>query len=267
MGLAGTMQCALEPLKIYFSVMGRLIAVLLLAVSALSCSHGQSNNDLWMSASQHYANADYRDALMNYRIIEGELASSELYFNLGNCYFQLDSVAQSILYFEKAIKLNPRDHMARENLKLVMSRVDDPISAIDEFFLKRWANGMSDIMPPVAWGLICLIFLWFAMWMLVKSLKRNTLRRDRLSYTLPVGAFIFCFIGGYIAIQNRTDSDYAIVMEALEVKVAPDELSATTRSIAAGEKILIIDKLDDYYKVRFVNYEHGWLPKTTVRRI
>ena len=176
-------------------------------------------------------------------------------------------MAQSILYFEKAIKLNPRDRSASDNLDLARSRMDDPIPAIDEFFLKSWVNGLSKLLPPMGWGLFGLVFLWLAVWLLIKSVRGNTLRQDRLRYALPVAAFLFCLFSGFVAFQNQTDSDSAIVMESIDIKVAPDELSATTRTIGEGEKVMIIDKLDDFYKVRFVNYEHGWLPKSTVRRI
>ncbi len=247
--------------------MGRCLVVLLLSLSASSCGLAQSSDDLWIAAAEQYENGDYHDALRNYRLVEREVVSSELYFNLGNCYYQLDSVAQSILYFEKAIKLNPRDRIARENLELAVSLMADPIPAIDEFFLKRWVNGMSRMLPPIGWGLVAIAFLWLAVWILIKGVRGSTLRQDRLRYALPITGFLICLFAGYVAFQNQTDSDYAIVMESIEIKVAPDELSATTRSITEGEKVMIIDKLENYYKVRFVNYEHGWLPKSAVRRI
>jgi len=252
---------------IYFRIMERVIATLLLSVSFLSCNQAQTSTDLWRSAAEQYENADYRGALINYQLVEAEMVSSELYFNLGNCYYHLDSVAQSILYFEKAIKLNPRDRAARENLSLALSKIEDPIPAIEEFFLRRWVNGMSNVIPPFGWGLVCIALLWFTVWMLVRSVKRDTLRQDKFRLGVPVAFFLFCLFGSYMAFQNQMDSDYAIVMEPIEVKVAPDSLSAITRSVAAGEKVLIIDQLDAYYKVRFVNYEHGWLPKPVLRRI
>jgi tetratricopeptide (TPR) repeat protein len=244
-----------------------MIVILLLSVSALPCSRAQTPEDLWRSGSELYDQGDFNGALTNYRRVEAIVVSSELYFNLGNCYYQLDSVAKSILYFEKTIKLNPRGRTARENLVLARNRMDDPISSIDEFFLKRWLNKMSEVLPPMGWGLLCLVFIWLVVWMLVRSVRRGTLRRDRVRYTLPILVFLVCLFLGYVAFENQTDSDYAIVMESIAIRAAPDELSAITRTITGGEKVMILDKLDDYYKVRFVNYEHGWLPKSVVRRI
>jgi len=244
-----------------------LIVGILVFIAALPGGNAQSANDLWQLATEQYNSEDYTSATMNYRQIERELVSFELYFNLGNCYYQLDSVANSILYFEKAIKQNPRNGQARENLELAIDQREDPISSIDEFFLKKWTNRMSDMLPPLGWGLVGLIFLWLAVWILVKSIRQNTLRLDRIRYGLSITAFLLCLFFGFVAFQNQTDSDYAIVMQSLDVKVAPDVLSATTRTITEGEKVMIIDKLEDFYKVRFVNYEHGWLPKSAIRHI
>jgi hypothetical protein len=247
--------------------MGRLLSVVLLLALVQLSGWSQTSEEMWRSATEQYESGDYEAARSNYLLMSGEKPSSELYYNLGNCYFHLDSVAQSILYFEKAIKLDPRNDAARENLELAVERMDNPIPAIEEFFLKRWLNGLSDLLPPMGWGILCLVILWLIAWMLVRSVRRGTMSNDRLKYILPVFAFTFLIFIAYASYQNLTESEYAIVMDGYEVKVAPDPLSATTRSISEGEKVMIIDALDNYYKVRFVNYEHGWLPLTAVKRI
>jgi len=247
--------------------MGKLIAIFLISVSTVQLALTQTSEDLWKSASEQYVNGDYSGSAATYRLIEGEVVSSELYFNLGNCYYQLDSTAKAILNFEKAIKLNPRNKAARENLRLAVDLMVDPIPAIEEFFLKRWLNGLSELLPPVGWGLLSIASLWLAAWFLVRSVRRDLLKTDLVRYLVPLAVFLFCIAIGYIAFVNQTDSDYAIVMESLAIRVAPDELSAVSRTITEGEKVMIIDELEDYYKVRFVNYEHGWIPKAGVRRI
>jgi len=244
-----------------------MIIILLLIGWSLPCSWAQAPEELWQSAAEQFNSGNYSTAIANYQLIEKEVASSELYYNMGNSYYLLDSVALSILYFEKAIKLNPRDRTARENLELAVELMHNPIPAIEEFFLKRWLNSLSDLLPPMGWGILCVLILWTIVWMLVRSVRRNTLRKDRLRYALPVAALVISLLTGYVAYQNQTTSDYAVVMESIEVKVAPDALSAVTRTVSEGEKVLIMDKLDDFYKVRFVNYEHGWLPESAVRRI
>lgn len=248
--------------------MRRLIAALFLFLAMLNGNTAQGTDSIWKSASEHYNNGDYTSAAMNYRIIEGEnIVSSELYFNLGNCYYKLDSVANSILYYEKALKLNPRDDGARENLAKAINLIDDPIPSINQFFLTRWINWTSDLLPPMVWGILSLLALWFISWMLVRSVKGHTFHQDRIKYGVPVLVFLLSLFFAYVSYENQTSSDFAIVMESISVRAAPDDQSQVTKTIMEGEKVMILDKLEGYYKVRFVNYEHGWLPETAVRRI
>lgn len=247
--------------------MKKMGSLLLVSMLLLSSGLAQTSQELWTSASEQYANGEYENALVNYQGVEQSVISSELFYNLGNCYYQLDSVASAILYFEKAIKLNPRDRKARENLALAVERMEDPIPSIDAFFLTRWVSGVSEFLPSIAWGLISLVFLWTALFMVASAVKRNTLRANQIRYILPAGAFVFTLMLGYVALQNQTNSDYAIVMKSIDVRVAPDALSAITKSVREGEKVMILDNLDAFYKVRFVNYEHGWIPKSVVKGI
>ncbi len=53
--------------------------------------------------------------------IEDTLLSSKIYYNIGNCYFKMDSLLNSIFYYQQALKLNPNDEDAKYNLELALS--------------------------------------------------------------------------------------------------------------------------------------------------
>ena len=59
----------------------------------------------------------YEQAIVSYDSIEKlGYISSELYFNLGNCYYKLNKVAPTIYNYEKALLLDPLNEDAKNNL-------------------------------------------------------------------------------------------------------------------------------------------------------
>ena len=72
-------------------------------------------------------------------IIENGEHSAALYFNLGNSYYKINDLANSIYYYEKALKLMPNDSDVLNNLSYSQNMLIDkveklPINQVSEFF-------------------------------------------------------------------------------------------------------------------------------------
>ncbi|MCZ6821011.1 MAG: tetratricopeptide repeat protein [Calditrichaeota bacterium] len=50
---------------------------------------------------------------------------AQSYYNLGNTHFRMGKLPVSILYYKKAIKLNPKDEDAKYNLEYVRAKLKD----------------------------------------------------------------------------------------------------------------------------------------------
>ena len=55
-------------------------------------------------------------------------------------------------------------------------------------------------------------------------------------------------------------NDEAIIGETCALRPAPTEDSPVTRSLSAGEKVVITDQLGEWRRVRLVNLDEGWIP-------
>lgn len=53
-----------------------------------------------------------------YSTSEESIKKSDIQYNLGNSYFQSDSLARSIIHYQKALELNPNNENAKYNLEL-----------------------------------------------------------------------------------------------------------------------------------------------------
>lgn len=64
--------------------------------------------------------------------------SAELYFNIGNCLYKLDSLEGAILYFERAKKLKPNDEDINLNLQIANGKIVDKIEPIPQLFIATY---------------------------------------------------------------------------------------------------------------------------------
>ncbi len=70
----------------------------------------QSATELFDRASLSYEQSDYETAIDLFREMENlPIYSSDVYYNLANCYYKTHQIASAILYYEKALKLAPND--------------------------------------------------------------------------------------------------------------------------------------------------------------
>ena len=238
----------------------------------LGSQQGMGQPDIsttWENAATAYAEADYIAAAQLYQsLLPQHKDAALLHYNLANCYYRLDQVAQAILHYQRALKLQPGNEEARANLKLAHNRVEEAVLPLPEFFLQRWVRQGSWLCTPVGWGIISLLFLWGSVGLAIYNLLRGGNRiRNRVSYTLA-GMCVLSILLGAVRFTDLRSDDHGVIMDtSLTLLAAPDSESAAVRQISAGETVEILDILDVFYKVRLVNYEEGWVPQRAVERI
>ena len=117
----------------------RALFLCLLVLCIKQYAFAQEPANLFDTANQSYQDAQYEKASEQYKmVVQSGFESAALYYNLGNANFQLGKLAEAILYYEKAKKIDPTDKDILYNLKLANSRVVDKIEVIPNFFFIDW---------------------------------------------------------------------------------------------------------------------------------
>lgn len=81
---------------------------------------------LTQRADSTYTADNYAEAAELYlKAAETEGTSSTLFYNIGNTYYRLGQPGKAILYYERALKLDPTNEDAKTNLNFVNSRIID----------------------------------------------------------------------------------------------------------------------------------------------
>jgi tetratricopeptide (TPR) repeat protein len=224
------------------------------------------------TANDFYKNKQYESSIELYEeIINSGIASSSVYYNLGNSYFRIGKLGLSVLNFEKAKKIDPNDEDIIHNLEFVTSRITDKVDAIPQFFLFGWWESYISTFTINMLTMICYI-LYLLIIILVLSFIFNKAARTKrkIFFTLiPTVVFMFAFIIALIGkISYESANEYAVIIESrISVKNSPDEKERDIFLLHEGLKIKIEDNVDKWVKIRLADGKVGWVEKSTVTKI
>ena len=108
-------------------------------------------------ATAAYDSELYNDALRLYHEAElKEGASSELYYNMGNAYYRLKDNAHAILYFERALRLDPANADARYNLEFVRTKAQIQDESKKNYLLTQ-IDRLVGLQSSNTWATIALV--------------------------------------------------------------------------------------------------------------
>ena len=94
-----------------------IISILLFSQNCFNQEINQTLNDKFQEANYLYNDSKYEKSIEKYfEIIDAGFHSPELYFNLANSYYKINDIPNSILFYEKSLKLNHSDNDVLNNL-------------------------------------------------------------------------------------------------------------------------------------------------------
>lgn len=223
-------------------------------------------------ANQLYLNGEYSAAREEYqKIVNSGYQSAELYYNLGNTFYKLGQIPSAILYYERALILNPKDMDIRFNLDLANRLVVDKINPVTEFFLKKWIRGFARIIQADSWGYISLIafFILLTLVIIIYATRDFTLRKLIVpSGALLVLILVFSLLLGGIQHKQSAHPDSAIVFSSsLTAKSSPDTSGTDLFVVHEGVKVKITDKVGTWIRIRLADGNEAWIPENSVERI
>lgn len=132
--------------------MKRIILTILSFISVIVAESSSIVNQ----GDQAYNEGRFEEAIRLYQSsAQNEGTSAWLYYNLGNAYYRSDSIAKAILNYERALKLDPTNDNARNNLEFVNSRynLSRPSESATTVFISRLTSSMH----ANTWAIISLI--------------------------------------------------------------------------------------------------------------
>ena len=249
--------------------MKKIIFLLLLVANTLL---SQSIDNIFYSANDFYKNEKFEKAIELYQQIESKgTISVELYYNLGNSYYNLNKVGPSIYYFEKALKLDPTNEDAQNNLIFAKRLALDNIQEIPKnIFQKINANYLQQLSFN-QWAIVLVVFSFLACILFLLFYFANSPTIKRIYFGLSISSFlllIICFSITYNQYSFSKNNKEAIVFaETSTVKNAPTFNSEEIFMLHEGTKVIVLDALDNWKKIKLADGKQGWIIAKEIKEL
>jgi tetratricopeptide (TPR) repeat protein len=221
-------------------------------------------------AAQLFQHKQYREALDKwYGLVHSGNVGAGIYYNIGLSESFLGQTPKSILACEKALRFKPSDKRINEALILERKKIESAIIPVPAFFLSSWINATLSLLRPGNWAMMGLvIFLIPLIWKIGYGHSAlNKLYTKRWQVILTIAAGIFFLLCGWRAYRQIYRTDEAIVLAECIFRQAPSDDSPSLRTIYPGEKVIMSDQIGDWYQVRLLNLDEGWVKSESVELI
>jgi tetratricopeptide (TPR) repeat protein len=231
-----------------------------------------SYSGLYQQANQYYQAGDYAKAIGTYeQIVKDGFESGELYYNLANAYYKSGRIPESILFYERAKRLLPRDEDVEQNLQVANLRVVDKIEAMPHLFLADYWNGFNNYFSLDGLTTVALVFYFLLLGSIgVFMLTRNYVLKKWSFVGGSVTLIIFLLMTSVFILRiHRYDHEqFAIVFaDVVSVKSSPDEKGTDVFLLHSGLKVEITDELSEWVKIRLADGKVGWVKRKIVEVI
>ena len=246
--------------------MRRLVIFLSIVLCPLSIVLAQTPFEL---ANAAYADGRYDEAAALYQSMIDEQPNATLYYNLGNAQFKQGELAQAILAYERALRLQPNHKDAQYNLAFAQSKITDNIEDQD-FFLSAWARTLRNSLSERTWLILSIaLFILALTGILLWMLGRELWLRKTAFYVAWI-ALLFSLIAGLNAWSlHRRDTlrNEAIITQGIvNAKSSPDRSGTDLFTVHEGTKVTIRETLGEWCNIRVGNNE-GWIRLSNLERI
>ena len=241
------------------------LILMLLMPFAADASNDVYVDSLWNSANQAYMEGRWADAAADYELISGMgLESASLYCNTGDAYFKDGNVPMAILFYERALKLDPSYEDARYNLQLLNSTIQDRIDPVPDFILKVWAKDICYLMNSDAWAVCFIVLLALTLALALLFILGVTAAGRRTGFFTGIVTLLLAIASLSFSIWQKNDymsADDAIVIRPVtSVKSSPSSEASTDLFILhEGTKVKILDKVGNWNNIELADGRQGWL--------
>ena len=231
---------------------------------------------LFSQANTYYAEGNYAEAAAQYEQIiastSDEMSSdyAMVYYNLGNAYFKQGELAQSILAYERALRLQPSLKDAKHNLQFAQSRIVDNIEDTHSFFLSNWLKAVRNALSERTWVMLSIsLFLLTLVGFFFFAFSRTIWLRKTAFYTSLVALLISvgaCANAGSLHQRDTERAEAIITQGIVNAKASPDRSSTELFTIHEGTKVKITETIGEWCCIEVGN-NIGWMQLTHLERI
>ena len=242
-----------------------VLTLLLFTFSAIHLLAQENPLGIFNRANELYQKGEFVKAIDTYgQLINQNKVNGKLYYNLANAYYKNQQMGFAVLYYEKALKLIPRDSDTRYNLELLNKMLKEQQPNFFEQIIQG-LNGMASLNELTV--ITSSIFLFLVLLLSVFLFNRKKL-------ILLFCGIIFIFLATfstllYIKLDREVFTNWAVVTQGpCDVRNGPGFENSVGFNLPEGKKVMILRQKDEWVAVGLKSEGlRGWLEKKYISSI
>lgn len=240
-----------------------LLVVFLLSSPARAATDDPT--DVLLRAHATYQSGEYAESAGMYRqLATSGFEGAELFYNLGTAELRAGRRGEAILWFERALRLDPHDDDVQFNLaEARRGNIDKIVGAREEAtFVER----VGERVPPNATGIVFAAAWVLAFAALIARRLRNETSGALLGIGLAAGGVaVASAILLWAAWWQRTQVRHAVVVVAASaVREGPASDFRAAFEVHEGLKVRVVREKEGFLRVRLPNGSEGWVSAADV---
>lgn len=225
-------------------------------------------------AGEAYARQDYNRALKLYeQVANTDGVSSELYYNIANTYYRLKERSKAIIYYERALKLDPSNSQARADLEFVREKAQIDAET-NPSVVGGLVSAVVERTSSNTWAVAGAVAFLLALLLAGAYVAAQSIPVRKVGFFGAAIMFVLAVFGVGCAIymHNRSSShDTAIVtVQQASLSKAPRQpkgASEVAFRLKEGSKVTLTDSVkvrnglvtDKWYNVETADSRNAWI--------
>ncbi len=217
--------------------------------------------DTMLQANNAYQNSDYSTSIAYYEeLVNSGIRDANVYFNLGNAYYESGQLGSALLNYRRAQQINPRDVDVGVNIALVRSeRLDLQQGGANWLDAVAMTTRGSLTFLELSWAVFCMWSSFFGL--VIVWIMRVNLRK-RIKWLSVIGAA--CLLVGLLfltsrlyVMQNRPGA--VVTASSTQVMSGPGEIYLPLFPMFSAAEIRILELHDDWMRFTLPDGRQGWI--------
>jgi tetratricopeptide (TPR) repeat protein len=224
-------------------------------------------DSFFQSGNSYYEKGEYDSAVTQYsKAYEKRGPRVHIFYNMGHACYRLGRVGESILWYERALLLDPGDSRIRNSLDYVRTTLQDRQSPVEKTLHERFFVALHGILPMLYQYRIMLIISPFILLFFSCALFKKGPKRALYIYLS--GILLVCFIFltiSVLCIEYTLGHERrgVVLVPRLEVKNGPRGKSSAF-ILHEGVVFRILEQRDSWYAISFSDDETGWVEADSI---
>jgi len=253
--------------------MKKLIFIATLAFFASSAAgEGISHaKDQFVKGNEAYKAGDYETALNHYLEAEPNVEGLEINYNLGNAYFKLGQIPESILHYERALRFAPANEDVLYNLSLANDLIVDKIEVLPKSKLSIWWKTFRYSMGPDGWAEICILLALVSVLLYLLFYFGRSKGLRRFGFFGALVALFFAVLSYTLAVSAENyryaEKSAIVFTDKVDIKSEPRGGSVNVFVLHAGTKVELLGQEGEWYEIEIASGAQGWIHENELKVI